>query len=94
MGPLGFLTGVVLGSAVSIAVVLGMILVIYLMIAVDHPYVLEEYSGLVHALVLFSILTAVAAAAFLGLQRRTGWRWVAQGGMWLACLAIGLYYWP
>lgn len=94
MGPLGFLTGVVLGSAVSIAVVLGMILVIYLMLATDHPRVLEEYGGLVQALVLFSILTAASAVAFLGLQRRTGWRWVAQGAMWLAFLGIGFYYWP
>lgn len=94
MGPLGFLTGVVLGSAVSIAVVLGMILVIYLMIATDHPRVLDEYSGLVKALVLFGILTAVSAIAFLGLQRRASWRWVAQGAMWLAFLGIGYFYWP
>lgn len=94
MGPLGFLTGVVLGSAGSIAVVLGMILVIYLMIASDHPRVLEEYSGLVQALALFSVLTAVSAVAFLGLQRRSGWRWVAQGAMWLAFAGIGFFYWP
>jgi hypothetical protein len=91
---MGFLTGVVLGSAGSIATVLAMILVIYLMISGDHPQVMEEYAGLLRALLLFVGLTAVSAVAFLGLQRRTGWRVSAQLAMWLSLLAVGWYYWP
>jgi hypothetical protein len=94
MGPLGFLTGVVLGSAGSIVTVLAMILIVYLLISADHPAVLEEYAGLTRALLLFGSLTIVSAVAFLGLQRHTRWRWVAQGAMWFALLGVGWLYWP
>ena len=94
MGPLGFLTGVVLGSAVSIAVVLTMVLVIYLLISFDHPRVLDEYAELVRAVIMFSVLTAAAAVAFLALQRHSRWRWLAQGTMWSVLCVIGWTYWP
>lgn len=94
MGPLGFLTGVVLGSAASIALVLGMVLVIFLAVSPDHPALLEEYAYLVLAVLRFGVLAAVAAAAFAGLQKKLRWRWVAQGAMWLALAAIGWSYWP
>ena len=94
MGPLGFLTGIVLGSAVSIVVVLSMVLVIYLLISVDHPRVMEEYGGLIRAILLFAGLTAVSALAFRALQRGSRWRWMAQGAMWVALCLIGWSYWP
>ena len=94
MGPLGFLTGVVLGSAVSIAVVLVMVLVMFLAVSSDHPALLEEYRPLVRAVILFGLLAVVAGAAFVGLQRRRSWRWAAQGLMWAALAAIAWSYWP
>lgn len=94
MGPLGFLTGVILGSAASIAGVLVMVLVIFLAASGEHPSLLEEYASLLRAVLLFGALAAVAAAAFLGLQKGRRWRWIAQGSMWLMLLAIGWSYWP
>jgi hypothetical protein len=94
LGPLGFLTGVVLGSAASISGVLAMVLIVFLVVSSDHPALMEEYAPLVRAVVLFAILAAVAGTAFTGLQRKRPWRWLAQGAMWATLAAIAWSYWP
>jgi uncharacterized membrane protein len=94
LGPLGFLTGVVLGSAASISGVLAMVLIVFLVVSSDHPALLEEYAPLVRAVVLFGVLAAVAGAAFIGLQKKRRWRWLAQGAMWATLAAIAWSYWP
>lgn len=94
MGPMGFVTGVVLGSAVSISGVLTMVLVMFLVVSSDHPSLIQEYAPLVRAIVLFGVLAVVAGAAFVGLQRQHRWRWAAQGAMWATLLAIAWSYWP
>lgn len=94
MGPLGFLTGIVLGSAVSVVTVLTMVLAVYLVISPDHPRVMDEYPGLLRAILLFAGLTAVAAVAFRTLQRRSRWRGLAQAAMWGTLCLIGWSYWP
>lgn len=94
MGPLGFLTGVVLGSAASIALVLAFVLVIFLLSAGQQPALAREYPGLLASAGLFGLLAASAALAFVGLQRERSWRWLAQAAMWLALTLIGWYYWP
>lgn len=94
MSPLGFLTGVLLGSATAIAVVLTMILAIFALNLRGQPAVAAEFPALLTAAGLFTLLAGSAAAAFLGLQRGRAWRWYAQAAMWLALAAIGWYYWP
>lgn len=94
MGPLGFITGVVFGSAVSIAAVLGMVIVIFMLSASDHPALVQEYAPLWRAVVLFGVLSVVAGASFYSLQRRLAWRWAAQATMWLALAAVAWVYWP
>lgn len=94
MSPLGFLTGIVLGSAASISLVLAMVVVIFALTAAGQPALGREYPALLAAAGLFGLLAAAAALAFLGLQRRRSWRWLAQGAMWSAVLLIALYYWP
>jgi len=94
MGPLGFLTGVVFGSAVAIAGVLAMVLVVFLAVSSDHPALLEEYAPLLRGIVLFGILAAVGGLAFIGLQKKRPWRWAAQGLMWATLVAIAWSYWP
>jgi uncharacterized membrane protein YoaK (UPF0700 family) len=94
MRPLGFLTGVVLGSAASIALVLAMVIVIFALTAAQQPSVGREYPDLLVTAGLFAVLAALAGAAFVGLQRKRPWRWFAQALMWLAMAAIGWYYWP
>lgn len=94
MGPLGFLTGVVLGSAASIALVLLMVLVIFALSAGAQATLEPEYPGLLAAAALFAFLAAVSGAAFVGLQRERPWRWLAQAAMWLVLAAIAWHYWP
>lgn len=94
MGPLGFLTGVVLGSAAAISGVLAMVLIVFLVVSSDHPALLGEYAPLVRAIVLFAVLAAVAGTAFVGLQQKRRWRWLAQGAMWATLAAIAWSYWP
>jgi len=94
VSPLGFLTGVVLGSAASIALVLALVVVIFALTAGGEPAIGREYPGLLATAGVFGLLAAAAALAFIGLQRHRPWRWLAQGAMWLALLLLGLYYWP
>jgi hypothetical protein len=94
VSPLGFLTGVVLGSAASIALVLALVVVIFALSAGADPAIGREFPGLLAAAGLFGLLATVAALAFVGLQRGRPWRWPAQAAMWLALLLLGWYYWP
>jgi len=94
MGPLGFLTGIVLGSAASIALVLVMVVVIFALTAGAQAAIGREYPELLATAGLFALLAAVAGTAFIGLQRERPWRWIAQAAMWMALSGIAWYYWP
>ncbi len=94
MRPLGFLTGVVLGSAASIALVLVMVVIVFAFTAGGQAAVGAEFPGLLASAGLFGALAAVAGAAFAGLQRERPWRWAAQALMWALVAAIAWYYWP
>lgn len=94
MGPLGFLTGVVLGSAAAIAVVLGMVVVIFAISAGSQPSISEEFPALLASAGLFAALAGIAGAAFAGLQRGRPWRWYAQAVLWISLALLGWYYWP
>ncbi len=79
MRPLGFLTGVVLGSAASIALVLLMVVVVFAFTAGGGQSAIgDEYPGLLASAGLFGVLAASAAAvAFAGLAARAS---LALGG--------------
>jgi hypothetical protein len=94
MRPLGFLTGVVLGSAASIALVLVMVVLTLALAASRQPAASHEYPGLLATAALFGVLAAVSGAAFVGLQRDRPWRWFAQAAMWLCLSGIAWYFWP
>jgi hypothetical protein len=94
MRPLGFLTGVVLGSAASISLVLLMVVAAFAFSAGGTPAIADEYPGLLASAGLFGVLAAAAGAAFVGLQRERPWRFAAQGAMWLLLAAIAWHYWP
>jgi hypothetical protein len=94
MRPLGFLTGVVLGSAASISLVLLMVVATFALSGPDRPAIGAEYPGLLASAALFGTLAAAAGLAFVGLQRERRWRWIAQAAMWLVLAAVAWYYWP
>jgi hypothetical protein len=92
--PLGFLTGVVLGSAASIALVLCMVAVVFAFTEGGQSAVDAEYPGLLVSAGLFGVLAGAAAAAFAAHQQGRPWRHAAQALMWLLLAAIAWYYWP
>jgi hypothetical protein len=94
MRPLGFLTGVVLGSAAAISLVLLMVVLTLALSASREPEIGHEYPALLVAAALFGGLAALAGTAFVGLQRERPWRWAAQAAMWLLLAGIAWFYWP
>ncbi len=94
MSPLAVLTGIILGSAVTIAVGLAMVLVVFLLLAGEQPRLAAEYPSLLAGCGAFFVLAFLAAWAFLTTLRGRRSLWLAQAATWLALAAIGRYYWP
>ena len=94
MHPLAVLTGIVLGSAVSITVALTLTLVVFLMLPEYAPRIGEEFPPLLRALGGSALLAALAAAAFLGEVKRRPWRHAAQAVLWGVLAAGAWWIWP
>jgi len=94
MTPLAVLTGIIMGSAVTISIGLAMVLVVFLTMAGDYPALAREYASLLTSFGLFLALSFVSAYAFLGVLRETRWRWYAQAATWLTIGILALHYWP
>lgn len=94
MRPLTVITGIVLGSCLSITVSLAAVLVIFLFLGSDYPRLEGEFGGLVASLLVFCTMTSIAALSFYTLLIHHRRRVAAQVLMWLGLLATGSYYWP
>lgn len=94
MSPLAVLTGIVLGSAVTIALGLAMVIVVFVSLSGDQPALAREYGHLLTSFLLFLGLSLVSGYAFAATLRRRHWLWYAQGGTWAAIALIAWYYWP
>jgi hypothetical protein len=94
MRPLTVITGIVLGSCVSITVSLAAVLFIFLVLGDDYPRLDVEFGALTASLLIFTAMTTISALSFYGLIIRHPWRAAAQVLMWLGLIAIGSYYWP
>lgn len=94
MSPLAVFTGIIMGSAVAIALGLAMVLAVYLILSGEHPRLVAEYPVLLKSFSLFFLLAVVASYAFLGQLRHRAWRWYAQLATWLIIGGIAAYYWP
>jgi hypothetical protein len=88
------LTGIVMGSAVTISLGLAMVLVVFVILSGEHPRLAAEYGTLLASFLLFFVLAMVAASAFVGQLRRRPWRGYAQLATWIVIGGIALYYWP
>lgn len=92
MRPLTVLTGIVLGSSAATTFGLAATLVVFAILADEHPQFRAEIPLLALYLVIFIALTAMAALGFVGLARsRPWWRW-AQAGLWSALVALATLY--
>jgi hypothetical protein len=94
MKPLTVLIGIVMGSAVSLAVGLLMTFIVVLLIPEHADRLAAEKAPLVEAILLFTLLSAAAGTSFYGELRRRAWRFSAHAGM-LAMLGVAFWmYWP
>ena len=94
MRPLAVLIGIVMGSAVSLAVGLALTWVVFQFLPETDAAWTAEERPLVRAVALFGLLAAVASASFVGEVRGRPWRRLAQGGLVLVLGATVWVYWP
>lgn len=88
------INGILLGSALSIAVSLGLVLIVFLVIGDEHPRVRQESGLLLESMFMFLGMTIISAASFYTLAKTHPRRHVAQALMWLGLAALVWYYWP
>ena len=94
MRPLTVITGILLGSCASIAISLTMVLVVFLFLGDDYPRLQHEFRPLLVSLLIFSVMTILAAGSFYSLVRTLHWRYWAQGFMWTGLAVTVWYYLP
>lgn len=94
MGPLTVITGIFLGSCLSIAVSLAAVLLMVVLVGSDDPRLDYEIPALSSSLLIFTALTIICAASFYLLLKRHPARWFAQGLLWAGIAGTALFYWP
>ena len=94
MRPLTVITGILLGSCLSIAFSLAAVLLIFLILGDDYPRLNEEFGPLITSFAIFTAMTAIAATSFYALIKHHPSRWAAQAAMWAGLACVGYYYWP
>lgn len=92
MRPLTVLTGIVLGSAAATSFGLGATLIVFAVLADEHPQFRAELPMLAAYLGVFLALTALAATGFIGLARQRPWRHWAQAALWTALAGLAAVY--
>ena len=93
MKPLTVVTGIILGSCLSIALSLAAVLLMFLVLGEEYPRVEYEFGALTVSLGIFVCMTAVSAMSFYSLLIQHRFRVPAQLAMWLGLALTGLYYW-
>jgi len=94
MRPLTVITGIMLGSSLSIAFSLAAVLIIFSVLGDDYPRLNHEFGPLLASFSIFTAMTAISAVSFYALAKHHAGRWVAQAAMWLGFIVTGYYYWP
>lgn len=94
MQPLTIVTGIMLGSAASIALGLSVVMLIFFLLGTDHPQLRAELGTLALNTILFVAMTIICAASFIGLVKQRRWWWLPQAAMWAGIGLLVLYYLP
>jgi hypothetical protein len=94
MRPFTVLIGIVMGSAASITFGLAAVLIVFCILAGEHPDLAREFPQLFLSLLAFGGLTAASAGSFIGQAKGRSWRpWAHLATV--ACLAAVVFmYWP
>lgn len=94
MQPLTVILGIVLGSVFSIAFGLAIVWFIFGMRRAEDARFATELPELARATVLFTIVTVIAAFAFVGSLQAASWRRWPLAALLAGLTGIGIYYWP
>lgn len=89
MKALNLFNAVMLALAVTFALMLGVVFIIYSFYLDATPRMRGDWLQVGKITSLFVLLSAVAAAAFVGQRRVARWRWPAQGVLLLMLAAGG-----
>ena len=93
MRPLTVLTGIILGSSAATTFGLAATLVVFALLRDEHPQFGSELPLLAVYVAIFTGLTALAGASFIGLARQRPWRRLAQAALWGALCLLAAVYW-
>lgn len=94
MRPLTVLIGIVMGSAVSLAVGLVLTWVVLLFLPEYAEELAQERAPLAQGIVIFTLIAAFAATSFYGEIRDRRWRFAAHAATVVALGAAIRTYWP
>jgi hypothetical protein len=94
MRPFTVLIGIVLGSAASITFGLGAVLIVFVVLAGEHPDLRREMPQLLGSLAAFGVLTAASAGSFLGQIKVRPWRGWAHLATAVSLAGVVALYWP
>ena len=94
MRPLTVITGILLGSCLSIAFSLAAVMLVFGILGDDYPRLSHEIRPLFTSFAIFTTMTAISALSFYTLLKDHAARWPFQGAMWVALAATGVYFWP
>jgi hypothetical protein len=94
MHPITVVTGILLGSALSITVSLSAVMLIYLILGDEYPRLAHEFSALIESTLIFLALTIISGLSFYSLLKRLAGRWWLQAAQWTALAGATYYYWP
>jgi hypothetical protein len=94
MHPLTVVTGVLLGSSLSIMLSLSAVMVIYLILGDEYPRLAYEFKALIESTLIFLGLTTISGLSFYSLLKRLRSRWWLQLALWASIGTTSYYYWP
>ena len=94
MRPVTALLGIVMGSAVALAMGLLMTWIVILFLPAEEARFAPEHAPLLRAIAVFTLVSAASAGSLYGELRERSWRLAAHGAT-LAMLAMVVWiYWP
>ncbi len=94
MKPLAVLLGIITGSAVALAVALGMTGVVFLLLPEYSARLAGEHAPLLKGLAWSWSLALVSAASFVGEVKNKRWRRTAQALLVLILALLAWRFWP
>lgn len=88
------LLGILVGSLVSMAFGLAIVLLVFWLLQNDHPRFAADLPAVARAFGMFLVLSVLGVAAFIGTLRVRSWRQGMLVLFWAGVLLVGRYYWP